>query len=67
MHTTTALLRTITVCVFALMVFSADAQTLNAPDLPVGFSLQYGASAVDPSELHAAPPNAPCNTHVLPE
>jgi hypothetical protein len=48
MHTTTTLLRTITVCVCALTVLSAEAQTLNAPDLPVGFSLQYGASAVDP-------------------
>ena len=48
MHPITTLLRTITVCVCALTVLSAEAQTLSAPELPVGFSLQYGASAVLP-------------------
>lgn len=48
MHTTTTLLRTFTVCVCALTVLSAEAQTLNAPELPVGYSLQYGGSTVNP-------------------
>lgn len=48
MHMTTTLRKTLAVCVCAMTALTADAQTLNAPDLPVGYSLQYGASAVVP-------------------
>lgn len=48
MHMTTTLRKTLTVCVSALTALSAEAQTLHALELPVGFSLQYAASAVVP-------------------
>jgi hypothetical protein len=48
MHTTSTLWMTLTVGVFALIASTSQAQTLNAPELPVGFSLQYGASSVMP-------------------